>query len=155
MAAASTPPGTTTVIRQTDVESWLCPRPVAALHGVGPATAVKLRAYGLHTIGDIADTPMTTLVRLFGAAVGRALHDHARGQDPRTVQTERIPKSLAADRAFEHDVLHPGEHRRAVLALAEEVAARLRDGHRPSADCPCLATTARTTSAVCPERRKS
>ncbi|MGW6859166.1 DNA polymerase Y family protein [Streptomyces xanthophaeus] len=130
MAAAATPPGTTTVIRQTDVEPWLRPRPVAALYGVGPARAVKLRAYGLHTIGDIADTPIATLARLFGTATGRALHDHAQGQDPRTVQTEPIAKSLAADRAFEHDVLDPGEHRRAVLALAEEVAGRLRDGQQ-------------------------
>ncbi|MGW6869363.1 DinB/UmuC family translesion DNA polymerase [Streptomyces sp. NPDC054901] len=70
---------------------------------------------------------MPTLVRLFGDAAGRALHTHARGQDPRTVQTRPIAKSLGAERAFEHDVLDPAEHRRALLSLAEEVAARLRD----------------------------
>lgn len=68
MAAATTPPGLTTVIEAEDIERWLRPRPVAALYGVGPATAAKLRTYGLHTIGDIADTPLPTLVRLFGAA---------------------------------------------------------------------------------------
>ncbi|MFK0223882.1 hypothetical protein ACIQWN_37600 [Streptomyces vinaceus] len=57
MAAAVTPPGATTVIEQEQVDRWLRPQPVTALHGVGPATATKLRTYGLHTIGDIADTP--------------------------------------------------------------------------------------------------
>ncbi|MDX3534010.1 hypothetical protein PV721_06460 [Streptomyces sp. MB09-01] len=130
MAAAVTPPGRTTVIDADGVEQWLGPRPVAALYGVGPATAGKLHTYGLHTIGDVAETPMPTLVRLFGAAAGRALHAHAHGQDPRTVQAQPIAKSLAADRAFEHDVLDPAEHRRTLLDLAEEVAARLRDGQQ-------------------------
>ncbi|MFB6563006.1 hypothetical protein ACFCYH_29645 [Streptomyces sp. NPDC056400] len=129
MAAAVTPSGTTTVIEANDVEQWLRPRPVAALYGVGPATAGKLRTYGLHTIGDLANTPLPALARLLGAATGRALHAHAHahGQDPRTVQTQPLPKSLGADRSYEHDVLDPSEHRQALLSLAEEVAARLRD----------------------------
>ncbi|MGW6877419.1 DNA polymerase Y family protein [Streptomyces xanthophaeus] len=130
MAAAATPPGLTTVITAGDVQQWLRPRPVAALYGVGPATAAKLRTYGLHTIGDVADTPLPTLVRLFGAAAGRALHSHAHGQDLRTVQTQPIAKSLGAERAFDHDILDPAEHRRALLSLTEEVAARLRDGQQ-------------------------
>ncbi|OEJ22645.1 DNA polymerase Y family protein [Streptomyces subrutilus] len=134
MAAAVTPPGMTTVIDAEDVERWLRRRPVAALYGVGPATAGKLRTYGLYTIGDVAETPMPTLVRLFGAATGRALHAHAHGQDPRTVQTQPIAKPLTADRAFEHDVLDPAEHRRALLDLAGEVAARLRDGQQAAGE---------------------
>ncbi|MFJ5026091.1 DNA polymerase Y family protein [Streptomyces goshikiensis] len=127
MAAAATPPGMTTVIDTADTERWLRPRPVASLYGVGPATAGKLHTYGLHTIGDVADTPVPTLVRLFGAAAGRALHAHACGRDLRTVQTRPVAKSLGSERAFEHDVLDPAEHRRALLSLSEEIAARLRD----------------------------
>ncbi|MFJ9598014.1 DNA polymerase thumb domain-containing protein [Streptomyces virginiae] len=130
MAAANTPPGTTTVLDPGNVEQWLRPRPVAALHGVGPATAGKLRAYGLHTIGDLADTPLPTLTRLLGAATGRTLHAHAHGQDPRTVQAQPIAKSLGADRTFDHDVLDPAAHRQALLSLAEEIAASLRDGRQ-------------------------
>ncbi|MFD9477627.1 hypothetical protein [Streptomyces nojiriensis] len=94
MAAAVTAPGTTTVIDQRDAEQWLRPRPVAALYGVGPPAAGKLRTYGLRTIGDLADTPMSILARLLGAAAGRALHAHAHGRDPRTAQTPPLPKSL-------------------------------------------------------------
>ncbi|MEU8465693.1 hypothetical protein [Streptomyces sp. NPDC029003] len=127
MAAATTPPRATTVIDAADVAGWLRPRPVAALHQVGPPTARKLRTYGLHTIGDVADAPLPTLVRIFGAAAGRALHAHAHGKDPRTVQTQPVAKSVSAERRFDHDVLDPAEHRRALLDLAEELGARLRD----------------------------
>ncbi|MFF0549664.1 hypothetical protein ACFYUL_11950 [Streptomyces sp. NPDC004311] len=130
MAAAVTPPGTTTLIEQRDVEQWLRPRPVAALYGVGPATAGKLRTYGLHTVGDLADAPLPTLVRMLGAAAGRALHAHAHGQDSRTVQTQPLTKSFGADRSYDHDVLDAAEHRKALLSLAEEVAAGLRDSRQ-------------------------
>ncbi|WP_407842149.1 helix-hairpin-helix domain-containing protein (plasmid) [Streptomyces sp. DSM 116496] len=127
MAAAVTPPGATTIIEAADVQAWLRPRPVAALHGVGPATATKLRAYGLHTIGDLADASLPALTRIFGAATGRSLHAHAHGHDLRTVQPQPIAKSVSAERAFGHDVLDPVEHRRALLDLAEELGGLLRD----------------------------
>ncbi|MFF3214190.1 hypothetical protein ACFYYB_26385 [Streptomyces sp. NPDC002886] len=127
MAAATTPPGGTTVIEAGNVQAWLRPRPVAALHGVGPATATKLRSYGLHTIGDLADAPLPALTRIFGAATGRSLHAHAHGHDLRTVQPQPIAKSMSTERDFDHDVLDPVEHRRALLAVAEELGGRLRD----------------------------
>ncbi|MEU9305069.1 hypothetical protein [Streptomyces sp. NPDC048269] len=107
-----------------------CGRAPSPFHQVGPATANKLRTYGLHTIGDIADAPVTALVRLFGAATGRSLHAHAHGQDPRTVQPEPVAKSMSAERTFDHDVLDPAEHRRNLLALTEELGARLRDAQQ-------------------------
>ncbi|MGW6706855.1 DNA polymerase Y family protein [Streptomyces sp. NPDC054956] len=127
MAAAVTPPGATTIVEAAAVQAWLRPRPVAALHGVGPATATRLRAYGLHTIGDLADAPLPALTRIFGAATGRSLHAHAHGHDLRTVQPQPIAKSATAVRDFDHDVLDPVEHRRALLDLAEELGGRLRD----------------------------
>lgn len=78
----------------------------------------------LHPVGDIADAPLPTLVRLFGATTGRALHSHAQGRDPRTVQPQPLAKSVSAERSFDHDVLDPVEHRRTLLALVEEVASQ-------------------------------
>ncbi|MFF1414757.1 hypothetical protein ACFVX6_34160 [Streptomyces sp. NPDC058289] len=130
MAAAVTPPGATTVLEAHAVQAWLRPRPVAALHGVGPATATKRRSYGLHTIGDLADAPLPALTRIFGAATGRSLHAHAHGHDLRTVQPQPIAKSAGAERSYDQDVLDPVEHRRSLLELAEELGARLRDEHQ-------------------------
>ncbi|MCY0932575.1 hypothetical protein OTB20_42010 [Streptomyces sp. H27-H1] len=130
MTAAMAPPGATTVLEAGEVQRWLRPRPVAALHQVGPATATKLRTHGLHTIGDLADAPLPALPRIFGAATGRTLHDHALGQDLCTVQPQPIAKSVGAERSYERDVLAPVEHRRTLLELAEELGARLRDEHQ-------------------------
>ncbi|MFK0050437.1 DNA polymerase thumb domain-containing protein [Streptomyces sp. NPDC090741] len=130
MAAAVTAPGATTLIEADEVRAWLRPRPVAALYGVGPATAAKLRTYGLHTIGDLADAPLPALTRIFGAATGRTLRAHALGQDPRTVQPQPIAKSMGVERGYDHDVLDLVEHRRSLLELAEELGARLCDAHQ-------------------------
>ncbi|MFF9870482.1 hypothetical protein ACF1G0_34785 [Streptomyces sp. NPDC013953] len=142
MAAAVTPPGMTTVIDAKDVERWLRPRPVAALYGVGPATAGKLRTYGLHTIGDTAKTPMSTLVRLFGAA-GRTLHAHAHahGQDPRTVQTQPIAKSLAADGALNTTSWTPPNIAEPCSIWPRRSPPACVTGSKPRADWPCPSAT--------------
>lgn len=127
MAAAFTLLGETTVVEEQNVESWLRPRPAAALYGVGPKTATTLSRHGLHTIGDLADAPLAALIRLFGASNGRALHTHARGEDSRPVQPEPVAKSISAEHTFDRDVLDLDEHRRALLGLAEDLGARLRD----------------------------
>lgn len=66
-----------------------------------------------------------------------------------------ISKSLGADRSSEHGVLDPAEHRRALLSLAEEIAARLRD-ERQAAGGLALSVrdadrTSRTRTRALPE----
>jgi DNA polymerase-4 len=127
MAADATAPGGLTVV-PTDpdgITRWLRPRPVAHLPGIGPATARTLSTYGLHTIGALADTPLLTLQRLLGTALGRQLHTRAQGHDPRPV-TPKTPTQSTSTIHFDRDELDPAAHRRAVLALAEEIGLRLR-----------------------------
>jgi DNA polymerase-4 len=78
-----TPPGRRTVIDDSPeaITAFLRPRPVRELPGVGAKTAATLAEYGLHTVGDVADVPQSTLQRLLGARAGRALHEHAHGRD--------------------------------------------------------------------------
>lgn len=126
MAAAMTAPGRATLIAPDEVESFLRPRPVAALPGVGPSTARTLTRYGLHTIGALAGTPLLTLQRILGAATGRLLHERARGIDPRPVQPGELARSLSARHDFPRDELLPDAQRRSLLALAEDLGLRLR-----------------------------
>jgi len=51
MAADASAPGDTTWIPAGQAATWLYPRPVTALPGIGRATAETLSRYGLHTIG--------------------------------------------------------------------------------------------------------
>ncbi|MFD8949788.1 hypothetical protein ACFV0B_13130 [Streptomyces xanthophaeus] len=78
----------------------------------------------------------------------RAPRTRPRTRPPRTVQTGPTAKSLAADRAFEHDVLDPGEHGRAVLDRAEEVAARPRNGQQAAGGLFLSARYADRTSST-------
>jgi len=128
MAAASSPPGHITDIghHQADIDAFLRPRPIAALYGVGPATAATLARHGLHTIGTVADTPLLTLQRLLGSTAGRDLHTHARGHDPRPVAPHSPNPSLSAHRLFSQDELDPDQHRRALLSIAEQLGSQLR-----------------------------
>lgn len=125
MAAREATPGVTYAVR--DVREFLDGRPVGALPGVGAATARTLGEYGLDTVGRLAAAPLSTLQRLTTARVGRDLHDKARGIDRTRVVPNAAARSLAAERGFPRDELDPYRHRRALLAAADELGARMRD----------------------------
>ncbi|MFJ9819759.1 DNA polymerase thumb domain-containing protein [Streptomyces sp. NPDC101151] len=126
MAADASAPGETTWVPAERAAEWLCPRPLAALPGIGRATAATLTRYGLHTIGQIADLPPSTLQRLLGASSARLLAERARGHDPRPVVPAEPATHLAADLVLDRDCLDPARHHRAVLGLAEQIGVRLR-----------------------------
>ncbi|MEV0735865.1 ImpB/MucB/SamB family protein [Streptomyces sp. NPDC050549] len=126
MAADASAPGDTTWIRDGQAATWLYPRPVTALPGIGRATAETLNKYGLHTIGQIADIPAATLQRLLGVGSARLLAERARGQDPRPVSPSEPAAHLVADLMLERDCLDPAQHHRAVLGLADRIGQHLR-----------------------------
>ncbi|SCG41704.1 DNA polymerase-4 [Micromonospora echinaurantiaca] len=108
------------------VLEFLHPLPVAALWGVGERAAEALRRLGLNTIGDLAEAPLGMLRRAVGEASATHLHELAWGRDPRRVSPEHVEKSIGAEVTFDADVADSLEIRRALLALAEKVGARLR-----------------------------
>jgi nucleotidyltransferase/DNA polymerase involved in DNA repair len=101
-------------------------QPVAALPGIGAATARTLCEYGLDTLGKVAAAPLSTLQRLTSARTGRELREKAQGIDRGRVVPNAVSSSLAAERLFPRDELDPAEHRRALLSAAEELGTRLR-----------------------------
>ncbi|MFI6056342.1 DNA polymerase thumb domain-containing protein [Streptomyces violascens] len=128
MAAAVTAPGRITVIDPDPaaVDAFLRPQPVALLPGVGPATARTLKRFGIRTVGELADTPPATLARILGATPARELHALAHGIDDRPVQRDALVRTTSCSHRFPVDELDAGEHRRALLGLAEELGMRLR-----------------------------
>ncbi|MEU8622363.1 hypothetical protein [Streptomyces sp. NPDC048623] len=124
MAAREARHGVTLVVE--DPAAFLRDRPVAALDGVGRATARTLCGYGLDSAGRVADAPLAVLQRLIGAKAGREVWERARGVDRTPVVPGEISRSMAAERSFPYDELDPGEHRRALLSLTEELGARMR-----------------------------
>ncbi|MCC3777631.1 hypothetical protein [Streptomyces sp. UNOB3_S3] len=108
------------------VAAFMARKPVAALPGVGPATARALCAYGLDSVGRVAEAPLPTLERILGVAAGRRVHERARGIDPTPVTPDARARSMGAEHRFATDELDPGHRRRALLALADGLGARLR-----------------------------
>ncbi|MGI5508836.1 DNA polymerase Y family protein [Streptomyces sp. CA-106131] len=129
MACALTPPGRRTVIDDSPdaIRAFLRPRPVRELPGVGARATAVLAQYGLHTVGDVADVPQFTMQRLLGARAGRTIHERAHGLDTAVVDPRPALASISAEHRFSRDELDPVEHRRALLALADDLGTRLRD----------------------------
>jgi DNA polymerase-4 len=114
------------VVPASGVVAFLHPLPVGALWGVGEKTEKELTRLGLHTVGDIAHTPHSTLVRALGQAAGSHLHALSWGRDERRVVAHEPDKSIGAEETFSRDVDDPDVVRRELLRLAERTAARLR-----------------------------
>lgn len=107
------------------VDSFLLSLEVTKLPGVGKRMAESLRSFGITHVGQLRTLSQDFLERRYGKW-GVALHDRARGIDPRPVTPEREVKSEGAERTFARDVLDRGLLCRALFAHAERVGARLR-----------------------------
>ncbi|MFG2312482.1 hypothetical protein ACGFS9_28000 [Streptomyces sp. NPDC048566] len=128
MAVRDAAPGAPRVLTgdPAAVAEFLSGRPVAALPGVGAATARTLCAYGLDTLGKVAAAPLATLQRLTGARAGRDLRERAAGIDRGRVVPNAASRALATERHFHQDELDPSRHRRALLSGTGELGTRLR-----------------------------
>jgi DNA polymerase-4 len=106
--------------------AFLHPLPIRKLWGVGAQTAKVLERRGLHTVGDVADTPQASLVAALGEAAGHHLFELAWGRDPRTVVPERREKSVGREQTFASDLTTREPVVAAFLDQAERVGRTLR-----------------------------
>lgn len=110
-----------TVVYPGEEAAFLAPLPVRALHGIGPRTAEKLAALGIHTCTDLAKADPLLLKRHFGKH-GPSMVERAQGIDPRSVKPHRGPaKSISQEWTFSKDVNEP----EILLAQLEKMSARV------------------------------
>jgi DNA polymerase-4 len=130
LASRRAKPDGVVVVPPAAVTAFLHPLPVEELWGVGEKTAELLHRLGLMTIGDVAHTPVTTLQRAGGAALGSQLHRLAWGEDRRLLTPRRghdePDRSMGADETFGRDTDDPEIVLREVLRLSAKVAGRIR-----------------------------
>lgn len=120
------PDGILLIEREKTVE-YLHGLPVQALWGVGAKTLIVLQRLGIHTVADVAHTPVNVLVKALGAS-GRALFDLSWGIDARAVTPVRTEKSIGAEETFAVDTFDDELLTRELLRLSHRVAGRLREG---------------------------
>ncbi len=105
---------------------FLHPLPVSALWGVGRATAGRLAAVGVETVGELAALSSATAVGTLGPTLGRHLRALARGLDDRPVVTFRRPRSFGHERTFSRDISGRAELDIEAARLADAAARRMR-----------------------------
>jgi DNA polymerase IV len=125
LASEMDKPAGTTVIRPGRELEVLHPLSVRAVAGVGPATAARLRTFGVETVGDLARVSESDLVAIFGTAQGTSLHRLARADDERQVVVEREAKSISSEETFDTDVTDRALLEGELARIAEGLARRL------------------------------
>ncbi len=104
--------------------------PIDRFHGVGPATARRLRAAGIVTGADLQALDEAEALRRLGRQ-GYHFWKLARGIDDRPVQPARARNSLSVETTFAVDIRAMEALERELAALAGELARRLeRSGFR-------------------------
>ena len=123
-------PDAVTVLGRDNFREVVWPLPVNALLFAGPASTRALGALGIHTIGELAAADPETLRLRLGKG-GLMLHRYANGWDDSPVRRfDCLPpvKSIGNSTTPPRDLVNEGDVRAVMLALAEEVGARLRAG---------------------------
>jgi len=119
------PAGCTIVLPGFEAE-FLAPLPTRAIWGIGPRTAERLAALGIHTCGQLAAAETAVLRTQFGRQA-EDLQRRALGIDDRQVHAEHgPPKSISQEWTFNQDVNDPARLRAKLKEMAEEVARSLQ-----------------------------
>jgi DNA polymerase-4 len=116
------------LIGAAEAQSFLAPRPVGILPGVGPAMVSSLEAANLRTVGDIARADLKDLAARLGSG-GLRLHALAHGRDTRPVDPDQVRKSISAETTFEHDLKTFDDLDDRLTWLADKVARQARAGN--------------------------
>ncbi|MCP4384907.1 MAG: DNA polymerase IV [Hyphomicrobiales bacterium] len=100
--------------------------PVELMWGVGPITRARLADNDIRTIGQLAATSESALIRLLGPAAGDKLSALAWNRDPRQIKTHRRARSAGAQSALGRKPAVEGVFRPTLRHLSDRVATRLR-----------------------------
>src|SRR5690606_9241038 len=116
-----------TMVGGGDQEARIWPVPVGRISGIGPQAQARLADMGIRSIGDLARTPLPTLVEQFSERYARWLLESAHGRDDRPVVVESTPKSVSRETTFERD-LHVRHDRQMLGRVLDALCERAEGG---------------------------
>jgi DNA polymerase-4 len=126
VASAAAKPDGLLLVPPDGEDAFLHPLPVERLWGVGPATAAKLHANGLTTVGQVARLAEAALIEILGRAAGRHLHAIANHRDPRRVRARRGRRSFGSQSALGRRPISPESLDGVLVGLVDRVTRRMR-----------------------------
>ncbi|HEY3543594.1 MAG TPA: DNA polymerase IV [Gaiellaceae bacterium] len=110
--------------------AFLHPLPVECVWGVGPATASRLHAWNVRTVGELAALSESTLVAMLGRAVGRQLHALAHNRDFRRVEARKRRGSIGSQRALGRGRDSAATIDATLVAIVDRIMRRMRTARR-------------------------
>ncbi len=128
-STVSKPNGLRVVEPGAEIE-FLHPLPVAALWGVGPKTADRLKARGIRTVADVARIEPQILCDIVGKGAANHLHALSHNRDPRSVVAGRRNRSIGSQRSFPGGGVGRDGAEAILLSVCDGVGNRLRSSHQ-------------------------
>jgi len=127
MASELKKPDMVHTIFPCEIEKKMWPLDISELFMVGRATAGKLKAVNINTIGDLANADRA-LIKALLKSHGELVWEYANGMDgsPVVLNEAIVQKGVGNSITVPYDVLDMKEAREVLLALSERVGMRLR-----------------------------
>ena len=119
------PNGLTVLDNKPEIIEKIKLLPVSYIWGVGHVTKKELKAMGIDTIGDLANTSPELIEARFGE-LGKVIHDMANGIDNRKVVPNRGVKSIGREITYRKDIDDFSILRSTLLLLSQKIARNMR-----------------------------
>lgn len=113
------------IIGEAETQTFLAPKPISTIYGVGKVFTETLRKQGFITIGQLQNHPVDDLQKRFGE-MGLRLSRLANGQDSRTIRSNDPMKTVSNETTFFDDKADFEELARQLLKLSERLSERLK-----------------------------
>ncbi|WOJ94571.1 DNA polymerase IV [Congregibacter variabilis] len=112
------------VVRPGEGADFVASLPARRFYGVGPRTAERMSALGIHTGADIRAQTLSFLEQHFGKSA-HYLYQASRGEDYRSVRPDRERKSIGGERTYSQDLLLDEDLRTALEHIIDIVWERI------------------------------
>jgi DNA polymerase-4 len=119
-------PGGLVVLSRREALARFAEEAPGLVPGIGPKTAARLEAMGVHRLGQLRETDVAALREAFGPRLGSWLRSRALFEDETPIAVARETKSQSAETTFDSDVADEGQMAASLASLAEELCRRLR-----------------------------
>jgi len=137
LASSLRKPAGLVIVEQGTEATFMLGLRLKDLWGAGPKTRARLEELGIDTVKRLAGMSASSLVSLFGKAGGEFLHSIARGVDPGIYAGETASMSISTETTFEKDVSSRHAIESTLMAMSEELVARLLE-QKVSSRCAVL-----------------
>lgn len=118
------------VVKPDELDGFSAQLPVKKIPGIGPVSAAKLAAQGIHTCADLRPFSALELEKKFGRK-GQVLALRRFGEDNSPVQTSRVRKSVSVENTYAQDLTSVDDCSNALLPLYDQLIERWKklSGH--------------------------